>query len=153
MNLNTENMNYIQLDTENMNYSPERFLKWMTKHPDRYNAYLNRRLKDIKIVIKDKDIYLYGDDYREIYLNNCPYSNLKDIITLPELLEAGIIKDPIFIIQNDFYDDLYGIDQYIVGVTDNYEDAVTIAKQYPEADVYITKRNQPVEIPAGAYIE
>lgn len=144
---------YVQLDTKNMNYSPERFLKWMAKHPDRYNNYLNRRLKDIKIVVKDHAIYLYGDNQRDIYLNNCSYSNLKDIITFPELLEAGIIEDPIFIIQNDFYDDLYGIDQYIVGVTDNYEDAVTISKQYSEAEVYITKRNQPIEIPAGAYIE
>ena len=141
------------LDANNMHYSPERFLKWMTKHPDRYNAYLNRRLKDIKIVIKNHAIYLYGDNQREIYLNNCPYSNLKDIIDVPELLEADIIEDPIFIIQNDLYDDAYSIDQYIVGVTDNYKDALTISKQYPEANVYITKRNQPVEIPAGAYIE
>ena len=144
---------HFELNTENMHYNPERFLKWMTKHPDRYNSYLNQHLKDIKIVVKGKDIYLYGDDYRYICLNNCDYNEIEDIINLPELIDEGIIEDPIFVIQNDFYNDLYGIDQYIVGVTDNYEDALTISKQYPDAEVYITKRNQPVEIPAGAYIE
>ena len=145
-------MNFF-LDANNMNYSPERFLKWMTKHPERYNAYLNRRLKDIKIVVKDRAIYLYGDEYREIYLNNCNYSKIKDIITFSELLEAGIIKDPVFIIQNDFYNDSYGIDQHIVGIADNYEDALAILNQYPDAEVDIAKRNQPIDIPAGAYIE
>lgn len=146
-------MMHFQLNTENMHYSPERFLKWMTKHPERYNAYLNRRLKDIEIVIKDKDIYLYGDDYRYICLNNCNYANIKDIIDLPELIDEGIIEDPIFIIQNDFYNDSYGIDQHIVGVTDNYKDALAILNQYPDAELDIAKRNQPIDIPAGAYIE
>lgn len=144
---------HFQLSTENMHYNPERFLKWMTKHPERYNSYLNRRLKDIKIVVKDHAIYLYGDEYREIYLNNCNYSKIKDIITFSELLEAGIIKDPVFIIQNDFYNDSYGIDQHIVGIADNYEDALAILNQYPDAEVDIAKRNQPIDIPAGAYIE
>ena len=90
---------------------------------------------------------------RVVHLNNCNYSKIKDTISFSELLEAGIIEDPIFIIQNDFYNDSYGIDQYIVGVTDNYEDALAISKQYLDAEIYITKRNQPIEIPAGAYIE
>ena len=136
-----------------MHYSPERFLNWMTKHPERYNAYLNRRLKDIEIVIKDKDIYLYGDDYRYICLNNCDYNEIEDIIDLPELIDEGIIEDPIFIIQNDFFDDAYSLDQRIVGVTDNYEDALAILNQYPDAELDIAKRNQPIDIPAGAYIE
>ena len=144
---------YFQLSTKNMHYSPERFLKWMTKHPDRYNSYLNRRLKDIKIVVKGKDIYLYGDDYRYICLNNCDYNEIEDIINLPELINEGIIEDPIFVIQNDFYNDAYGINQYIVGIADNYEDALTILEQYPDAELNITKRNQPIEIPAGTYIE
>ena len=142
-----------KLNTKNMHYSPERFLKWMTKHPERYNSYLNQRLKDIKIVIRDKDICLYGDQYRYICLNNCDYDDIRDIINLPELIDEGIIKDPIFVIQNDFYSDAYGIDQRIVGIADNYEDAIAILKQYPDAELDITKRNQPVEIPAGAYIE
>lgn len=144
---------HFQLNTKNMHYSPERFLKWMTKHPERYNAYLNRHLKDIEIVIKDKDIYLYGDEYRNIYLNNCPYYQIEDIIDLPELINEGIIEDPIFIIQNDFYNDFYGINQYIVGIADNYEDALAILNQYPDAELDIAKRNQPIEIPAGTYIE
>lgn len=144
---------YFQLSTKNMHYSPERFLKWMTKHPDRYNSYLNRRLKDIKIVVKGKDIYLYGDDYRYICLNNCDYNEIEDIINLPELINEGIIEDPIFVIQNDFYNDAYGINQYIVGIADNYEDALAILEQYPDAELNITKRNQPIEIPAGTYIE
>ena len=144
---------YFQLSTKNMHYSPERFLKWMTKHPDRYNSYLNRRLKDIKIVVKSKDIYLYGDDYRYICLNNCDYNEIEDIINLPELINEGIIEDPIFVIQNDFYNDAYGINQYIVGIADNYEDALAILEQYPDAELNITKRNQPIEIPAGTYIE
>lgn len=146
-------MIHFQLNTKNMHYSPERFLKWMTKHPERYNAYLNRHLKDIEIVIKDKDIYLYGDEYRNIYLNNCPYYQIEDIIDLPELINEGIIEDPIFIIQNDFYNDFYGINQYIVGIADNYEDALAILNQYPDAELDIAKRNQPIEIPAGTYIE
>ena len=136
-----------------MHYSPERFLNWMTKHPERYNAYLNRRLKDIEIVIKDKDIYLYGDDYRYICLNNCDYNEIEDIIDLPELIDEGIIEDPIFIIQNDFFDDAYSLDQRIVGVADNYEDALAILNQYPDAELDIAKRDQPIDIPAGAYIE
>ena len=144
---------YFQLSTKNMHYSPERFLKWMTKHPDRYNNYLNRHLKDIKIVVKDKDIYLYGDDYRYICLNNCDYNDIEDIINLPELINEGIIEDPIFVIQNDFFDDAYSLDQRIVGIADNYEDALAILNQYPDAELDIAKRNQPIDIPAGAYIE
>ena len=144
---------HFSLNTKNMHYSPERFLNWMTKHPERYNAYLNRRLKDIEIVIKDKDIYLYGDDYRYICLNNCDYNEIEDIIDLPELIDEGIIEDPIFIIQNDFFDDAYSLDQRIVGVADNYEDALAILNQYPDAELDIAKRDQPIDIPAGAYIE
>lgn len=144
---------HFQLNTENMHYSPERFLKWMTKHPERYNSYLNRRLKDIEIVIKDKDIYLYGDDYRYICLNNCDYNEIEDIIGLPELLDEGIIEDPLFVIQNDFFDDAYSLDQRIVGIADNYKDALAILNQYPDAELDIAKRNQPIDIPAGTYIE
>lgn len=146
-------MMHFQLDTKNMHYSPERFLKWMTKHPERYNSYLNRRLKDIKIVVKDKDIYLYGDDYRYICLNNCDYNEIEDIIDLPELIDDGIIEDPIFVIQNDFSDEAYSLDQRIVGIADNYEDALAILNQYPYAELDIIKRNQPIDISAGAYIE
>ena len=144
---------HFELNTENMHYSPERFLKWMTKHPERYNSYLNRRLKDIKIVVKDKDIYLYGDDYRYICLNNCNYDEIEDIIDLPELIDEGIIEDPIFVIQNNFFDDAYSLDQRIIGIADNYEDALAILNQYPDAELDIAKRNQPIDIPAGAYIE
>ena len=144
---------HFKLNTENMHYSPERFLNWITKHPERYNSYLNRRLKDIKIVVKDKDIYLYGDDYRYICLNNCDYNEIEDIIDLPELIDEGIIEDPIFVIQNDFFDDAYSLDQRIVGIADNYEDALAILNQYPDAELDITKRNQPIDISAGAYIE
>lgn len=144
---------HFELNTENMHYSPERFLKWMTKHPERYNSYLNRRLKDIKIVVKNKDIYLYGDDYRYICLNNCDYNEIEDIINLPELIDEGIIEDPIFVIQNNFFDDAYSLDQRIVGIADNYKDALAILNQYPDAELDIAKRNQPIDIPAGAYIE
>ena len=144
---------HFSLNTKNMHYSPERFLNWMTKHPERYNAYLNRRLKDIEIVIKDKDIYLYGDEYHYICLNNCDYNEIEDIINLPELIDENIIEDSIFIIQNDFSDDAYSLDQRIVGIADNYEDALAILNQYPDAELNITKRNQPIDIPAGAYIE
>lgn len=144
---------HVSLNTKNMHYSPERFLNWMTKHLERYNAYLNRRLKDIEIVIKDKDIYLYGDDYRYICLNNCDYNEIEDIIDLPELIDEGIIEDPIFIIQNDYADDSYTVEQYIVGITDNYDDALAILKKHPYPTLDITKRNQPIEIPAGFYTE
>lgn len=146
-------MMHFELNTENMHYNPERFLNWITKHPERYNSYLNRRLKDIKIVVKDKNIYLYGNDYRYIYLNNCDYNEIEDIINLPELIDEGIIEDPIFVIQNDFFDDAYSLDQRIVGIADNYDDALAILNQYPDAELDIAKRNQPIDIPAGAYIE
>lgn len=110
-------MMHFKLNTENMHYNPKRFLNWITKHPERYNSYLNRRLKDIKIVVKDNHtIYLYGDDYRYICLNNCDYNEIEDIINLPELIDEGIIEDPIFVIQNDFFDDAYSLDQRIVGI-------------------------------------
>lgn len=125
----------------------------MTKHPERYNSYLNRHLKDIEIVIKDKDIYLYGDDYRYICLNNCDYNDIEDIIDLPELIDEEIIEDPIFVIQNDYTDDSYTVEQYIVGITDNYDDALAILKKHPYSTLDITKRNQPIEIPAGFYTE
>lgn len=144
---------HFELNTKNMHYSPERFLKWMAKHPERYNNYLNRRLKDIKIVVKDKDIYLYGDNYHYICLNNCDYNEIEDIIDLPELIDERVIEDPIFVIQNDFFDDAYSLDQRIVGIADNYEDALAILNQYPDAELDIAKRNQPIDIPAGAYIE
>ena len=109
-------MNF-QLNTKNMHYNPERFLKWMAKHPECYNAYLNRHLKDIKIVVKENHtIYLYGDDYRYIFLNNCDYNEIEDIIDIPEFIDEGIIEDPIFVIQNDFFDDAYSLDQRIVGI-------------------------------------
>lgn len=146
-------MMHFELNTENMHYNPERFLNWITKHPERYNSYLNRRLKDIKIVVKDKYIYLYGDDYRYICLNNYDYNEIEDIIGLPELIDEGIIKDPIFVIQNNFFDDAYSLDQRIVGIADNYEDALAILNQYPDSELDIAKRNQPIDIPAGAYIE
>lgn len=147
-------MMHFKLNTENMHYNPERFLKWMTKHPERYNSYLNRHLKDIKIVIKNNHtIYLYGDDYRYICLNNCDYNEIEDIIDLPELIDEGVIEDPIFVIQNDFSDEAYSLDQHIVGIADNYEDALAILNQYPDAELDITKRNQPIDISAGAYIE
>ena len=147
-------MMHFELNTENMHYNPERFLNWITKHPERYNSYLNRRLKDIKIVVKDNHtIYLYGDDYRYICLNNCDYNEIEDIINFPELIDEGIIEDPIFVIQNDFFDDAYSLDQHIVGIADNYEDALAILNQYPDAELDIAKRNQPIDIPAGAYIE
>lgn len=146
-------MMHFELNTENMHYNPERFLNWITKHPERYNSYLNRRLKDIKIVVKDKDIYLYGDDYRYICLNNCDYNEIEDIINLTELIDEGIIEDPIFVIQNNFFDDAYSLDQRIVGIADNYEDALAILNQYPDAELDIAKRNQPIDISAGAYIE
>lgn len=147
-------MMHFKLNTENMHYSPERFLKWMTKHPERYNTYLNRHLKDIEIVIKDNgDIHLYGNKHHDILLNNCNYADIKDIIDLPELIDKGIIEDPIFVIQNDFFDDAYSLDQRIVGIADNYKDALAILNQYPDAEVDIAKRNQPIDISAGAYIE
>lgn len=110
-------MMHFELNTKNMHYNPERFLNWITKHPERYNSYLNRRLKDIKIVVKDNHtIYLYGDDYHYICLNNCDYNEIEDIINLPELIDERIIEDPIFVIQNDFFDDAYSLDQRIVGI-------------------------------------
>lgn len=114
------------LDTKNMNYSVERFLKWIANHPEHHNAYLNRQLKDIEIVVTNGNTYLYGDDHRYICLNNCAYSEIKDTIDLPELIDEGIIEDPIFVIQNDYADDPYTVEQYIVGITDNYDNALAI---------------------------
>ena len=142
-----------QLNTENMNYNVERFLKWMANHPERHNAYLNRQLKDIEIVVTNNNVYLYGNDHRYIQLNNCTYSEIKDTIDLPELIAEGIIEDPIFVIQNDYGNNPYSVEQYIVGITDNYDDALAILKKHPYPTLDITKRNQSIEIPAGFYTE
>ena len=141
------------LDTKNMNYSVERFLKWIANHPERHNAYLNRQLKDIEIVVTNGNTYLYGDDHHYICLNNCAYSKIKNTIDLPELIDEGIIKDPIFVIQSDYAEDSYTVEQYIVGITDNYDNALAILKKHPYPTLNITKRNQPIEIPAGFYTE
>ena len=50
-------------------------------------------------------------------------------------------------------DDSYTVEQYIVGITDNYDDALAILKKHPYPTLNITKRNQPIEIPAGFYTE
>lgn len=145
--------NNIILDTKNVNYNPDIFLSWLKRHPNRFSNYLNRKLKDIEIVPKNNTTYLYGDNYQSIDINNINHCNIEDFITINELLEKNIVTDPIFIVQANLFDDPYALEQRIIGITDNYDDALTIAKTQNDATIDIAKKNKPIDIYAGSYIE
>lgn len=71
---------------------------------------------------------------------------------MDELIENNIIEKPIFVVTADFADDLYVTDTCVVGITDNYELAQTIAND-TDGDIDLAQMNKRINIQAGAYIE
>lgn len=142
-----------QIEKDNVNLNITNFLKWITEHPDKESNYLKCKLKDLDIEVEEEDlIALIGNDGREIFLNYFDYEDVSDFISMDELIENNIIEKPIFVVTADFADDLYVTDTCVVGITDDYELAQTIAKD-TDGDIDLAQMNKRINIQAGAYIE
>lgn len=142
-----------QIELENVNLNATNFLKWIANHPDKESNYLKCKLKDLEIEVEEEDlIALIGNDGREIFLNYFDYEDVSDFISMDELIENNIIEKPIFVVTADFADDLYVTDTCVVGITDNYELAQTIAND-TDGDIDLAQMNKRINIQAGAYIE
>jgi hypothetical protein len=142
-----------QIELENVNLNATNFLKWIANHPDKESNYLKCKLKDLEIEVEEEDlIALIGNDGREIFLNYFDYEDVSDFISMDELIENNIIEKPIFVVTADFADDLYATDTCVVGITDDYELAQTIAKD-TDGDIDLAQMNKRINIQAGAYIE
>ena len=142
-----------QIELENVNFNATNFLKWIANHPDKESNYLKCKLKDLEIEVEEEDlIALIGNDGREIFLNYFDYEDVSDFISVDELIENNIIEKPIFVVTADFADDLYATDTCVVGITDNYELAQTIAND-TDGDIDLAQMNKRINIQAGAYIE
>lgn len=133
-----------QIELENVNLNPTNFLKWIAKHPDKESNYLKCKLKDIVIEVDEEDlIALVGNDGREIFINYFDYEDVSDFISMDELIENSIIEKPIFVVTADFADDLYATDTCVVGITDDYELAQTIAKN-TDGDIDLAQMNNRI---------
>lgn len=142
-----------QIELENVNLNATNFLKWIANHPDKESNYLKCKLKDLEIEVEEEDlIALIGNDGREIFLNYFDYEDVSDFISMDELIDNNIIEKPIFVVTTDFADDLYATDTCVVGITDNYELAQTIAND-TDGDIDLAQMNKRINIQAGAYIE
>lgn len=128
-------------------------MKWIANNPDKESNYLKCKLKDLEIEVEEEDlIALVGNDGREIFINYFDYEDVSDFISMDELIENNIIEKPIFVVTADFADDLYVTDTCVVGITDNYELAQTIAND-TDGDIDLAQMNKRINIQAGAYIE
>lgn len=142
-----------QIEKDNVNLNPTNFLKWIANHPEKESNYLKCQLKDVVIEVEEEDlIALVGNDGCEIFLNYFDYEDVSDFISMDELIENGIIEKPIFVVTADFADDLYVTDTCVVGITDNYELAQSIAND-TDGDIDLAQMNKRINIQAGAYIE
>ena len=142
-----------QIEIDNISLNPTNFLKWIAKHPDKESNYLKCKLKDIVIEVDEEDlIALVGNDGREIFINYFDYEDVSDFISMDELIENDIIEKPIFVVTADFADDLYMTDTCVVGITDDYELAQSIAND-TDGDIDLAQMNKRINIQAGAYIE
>lgn len=142
-----------QIEIDNVGLNAANVLKWMAENPDRESNYLKCKLKDLEIEVEEEDlIALVGNDGREIFINYFDYEDVSDFISMDELIENNIIEKPIFVVTADFADDLYVTDTCVVGITDDYELAQTIAKN-TDGDIDLAQMNKRINIQAGAYIE
>lgn len=142
-----------QIEIDNAGLNVTNFLKWMAENPDRESNYLKCKLKDIVIEVEENDLLtLVGKDGSEIFLNYFDYEDVSDFISMDELIKNNIIEKPIFVVTADFADDLYVTDTCVVGITDNYELAQSIAKD-TNGDIDLAQMNKRINIQAGAYIE
>lgn len=142
-----------QIEIDNVNLNAANFLKWIMQNPDKESNYLKCKLKDLEIEEDENElIALIGKDGSEIFLNYFDYEDVSDFISMDELIENNIIEKPIFVVTADFADDLYATDTCVVGITDDYELAQTIAKD-TDGDIDLAQMNKRINIQAGAYIE
>lgn len=142
-----------QIEKDNVNLNATNFLKWIANHPDKESNYLKCKLKDLEIEVEEEDlIALVGNDGREIFINYFDYEDVSDFISMDELIENNIIEKPIFVVTADFADDLYVTDTCVVGITDDYELAQSIAND-TDGDIDLAQMNKRINIQAGAYIE
>ena len=141
-----------QIEIDNVNLNATNFLKWIANNPDKESNYLKCKLKDLEIEVEEDLIALIGNDGREIFINYFDYEDVSDFISMDELIENNIIEKPIFVVTADFADDLYATDTCVIGITDNYELAQTIAKD-TDGDIDLAQMNKRISIQAGAYIE
>lgn len=142
-----------QIEIDNVNLNATNFLKWIANHPDKESNYLKCKLKDLEIEVEEEDlIALIGNDGREIFLNYFDYEDVSDFISMDELIENSIIENPLFVVIADFADDLYVTDTCVVGITDDYELAQSIAND-TNGDIDLAQMNKRINIQAGAYIE
>lgn len=142
-----------QIEKDNVNLNPTNFLKWIANHPEKESNYLKCKLKDLEIEVEEEDlIALVGKDGSEIFLNYFDYEDVSDFISMDELIENSIIENPLFVVIADFADDLYVTDTCVVGITDNYELAQTIAND-TNGDIDLAQMNKRINIQAGAYVE
>jgi hypothetical protein len=144
------------IELENVNLNATNFLKWIAKHPDKESNYLKCQLKDVVIEVEEEDlIALIGNDGREIFLNYFDYEDVSDFISMDELIENNIIKDPLFVVIADYagaIDDGCVTDTCIKGITDNYTLAQYIARDV-NGYIELAKMNKKIEIQAGFYME
>ena len=111
------------------------------------------KLKDIIIEIgEDELITLTGNNDGEIFLDYFDYEDISDFISMDELIENNILDKPLFVVTADFADDLYVTDTRIVGITDNYTLAQSIATD-TNGNIDVAQMNKIIDIQAGAYIE
>lgn len=142
-----------QIEKDNVNLNPTNFLKWIANHPEKESNYLKCKLKDLEIEVEEEDlIALVGKDGSEIFLNYFDYEDVSDFISMDELIENNIIEKPLFVVTADFADDLYVTDTCVVGITDDYELAQSIAND-TNGDIDLAQMNKRINIQAGAYVE
>jgi hypothetical protein len=142
-----------QIEIDNVNLNATNFLKWIANNQDKESNYLKCKLKDLEIEVEEEDlIALIGNDGREIFLNYFDYEDVSDFISMDELIENNIIEKPLFVVTADFADDLYVTDTCVVGITDDYELAQSIAND-TNGDIDLAQMNKRINIQAGAYIE
>lgn len=142
-----------QIEKDNVNLNPTNFLKWIANHPEKESNYLKCKLKDLEIEVEEEDlIALVGKDGSEIFLNYFDYEDVSDFISMDELIENNIIEKPLFVVTADFADDLYVTDTCVVGITDDYELAQSIAND-TNGDIDLAQMNKRINTQAGAYVE
>ena len=95
-----------KIDIDNAGLNVTNFFKWMEENPDKESDCLQCELKDIDIKVEfevDTElITLIGKDDSEIFLNYFDYEDVSDFISMDELIENNIIKDPLFVVIADY---------------------------------------------------
>lgn len=142
-----------QIQRDNAGLNIANLLKWIMQNPSKESNYLQCKLKDIIIEIgEDELITLTGNNDREIFLDYFDYEDISDFISMDELIENNILDKPLFVVTADFADDLYVTDTRVVGITDSYTLAQSIATN-TNGNIDVAQMNKPIDIQSGSYME